>query len=81
MKFTSLILAAGLAVLAGACTTDGYGYGPYYGPSQGYAYPGRGYYAPPPNYYAPRYGYAAPYGGGYGSAPSVTFTLPLGTVP
>ena len=82
MKLISLTLATGLAVLAGACTTDRYGYGPYYGPSQGYAYPsGRGYYAPPPNYYPARHGYGTPYGG-YGAAgPSITFTFPQGTVP
>ena len=81
MKFTSLGLAVGLAILAGACATDNYGSSPYYGPSQGYAYPsGRGYYAPPPNYYPARHGYGSPYGG-YNSGPSITFTFPQGTVP
>jgi hypothetical protein len=81
MKFTSSTLAVGLAVLAGACTTGNQGYGPYYGPSQGYAYPpGPAYYAPPPNYYPARYGYGSRYAG-YNSAPSITFTLPTGTVP
>lgn len=80
MKFTCLTLAGGLAVLVGACTSDGNGYGPYYGPSQGYAQqPGYGYYAPPPNYYPTRYG--APYRGYGGSSPSITFTFPQGTVP
>ncbi len=51
MKFASLAFAAGLAVLAGACTTDRYGYGPYYG---GYGGP---YYAAAPYPY---------YGGGGG---------------
>jgi hypothetical protein len=49
MKFANPSLAVSLAILAAACA-DNSGYGPYYGPSQGYAYPsGRGYYAPPPN--------------------------------
>lgn len=79
MRFISLIVVAGLAVLAGACTTDTTGYGPYYGPAQGYApAPGYGYYGPRPYYNPPPYGYGAPYGGGYGSGPSITFTLPSG---
>ena len=79
MNSPSLIAVAGLAVLVGACTTNGYGYGPYYRPSQGYAYPtGYGYYAPAPNYYPARYAYPAPY---YGSGPSITFTFPQGTIP
>ena len=81
MKFTSSALAVGLAILAGACTTGNQGYGPYYGPSQGYAYPpGAEYYSPPPNYYPARSGYGSRYAG-YNSGPSITFTLPLGTVP
>jgi hypothetical protein len=81
MKFTTLGLVVCLATLAGACTTDNSDYGPYYGPSQGYAYPsGRGYYAPPPNYYPARYGYGSNYAG-YNSGPSITFTFPQGTVP
>jgi hypothetical protein len=72
----SLVFAAALAVLAGACTANSYGYGPYYRPSQSYAYPtGYGYYAPAPNYH-PAYG--APY---YGSGPSITFTFPQGSMP
>ena len=81
MKFTNLSLAVGFAVLGGACTTGNQGYGPYYGPSQGYAYPpGPAYYAPPPNYYPARSGYGSRYGG-YNSGPSITFTLPPGTIP
>jgi len=81
MKFSSLSLAVGSAVLAGACTTGDPGYGPYYGPSQGYAYPpGPAYYAPPPNYYPARSGYGSRYAG-YNSGPSITFTLPPGMVP
>ena len=81
MKFTSLSLAVGLAILGGACTTGNQGYGPYYGPSQGYAYPpAPAYYAPPPNYYPARSGYGSRYAG-YNSGPSITFTLPPGTVP
>ena len=81
MKFTNLSLAVCFAVLAGACTTGNQGYGPYYGPSQGYAYPpGPTYYAPPPNYYPARAGYGSRYAA-YNSGPSITFTLPLGTVP
>ena len=77
MKITGSSLAVGLAVLAGACTTGNQGYGPYYGPSQGYAYPpGAGYYAPPPNYPA-----RSGYGSRYNSGPSITFTLPHGIVP
>jgi len=80
MKFTSPGLALSLAILAGACA-DNSGYGPYYGPSQGYAYPaGRGYYAPPPNYYSAPYSYRSHYAG-YNSRPSITFTFPQGTVP
>ena len=80
MSYRSLILVAGLGVLAGACTTDGNSYGPYYGPSQGYApQPGYVYYAPPPNYYPARYG--APYREYGGGSPSITFTFPQGTVP
>ena len=73
-------LAVTLAVLAGGCTTDNYGYAPYYGPAQGYAYP-QGhpatgpYYAPPPRGYVTPYGY--PYGGA-GAGPSITFTIPQG---
>jgi len=81
MKFIRSALAVGLAILAGACTTGNQGYGPYYGPSQGYAYPpGPEYYAPPPNYYPARSGYGSRYAG-YNSGPSITFTLPVGTVP
>ncbi|MPZ34914.1 MAG: hypothetical protein GEV13_28685 [Rhodospirillales bacterium] len=81
MKFTSLGLAVGLAILAGACTTDNSSYGPYHWPSQGYAITaGRGYYAPPANYYPARYGYGSPYAG-YNTAPSITFSFPQGTVP
>jgi hypothetical protein len=81
MKLTSSALTAGLAILAGACTTGNQGYGPYYGPSQGYAYPpGPAYYAPPPNYYPARSGYGSRYAG-YNSGPSITFTLPPGMVP
>ena len=81
MKFTSLCLAVGLAILGGACTTGNQGYGPYYGPSQGYAYPpGLAYYAPSPNYYPARPGYGSRYEG-YNSGPSITFTLPHGIVP
>jgi hypothetical protein len=94
MKPICLIAAAAsIGVLAGACTTDGYG--PYYGYSQGYAYPGYGYspgYGYPPGYgyytrrpyYPARYGYAPypsyPYAGG---GPGITFTahFPQGTVP
>jgi hypothetical protein len=57
--------AAGVAVLAAGCTTDSYG--PYYGASQGYAYPSGyyqptyGYYQPSSSYYyQPRYGYYRP---------------------
>ena len=77
MKFTGLALTVGFALLAGACTTGNHGYGPYYGSSQGYAYPpSGGYYAPPPNYYYPaRSGYGSRYAG-YNSGPSITFTLP-----
>ena len=82
MKFSSWVLGVGFAFLAGACTTGNQGYGPYYGPSQGYAYPpSHGYYAPPPNYYYPaRSGYGSRYAG-YHSGPSITFTLPQGMVP
>ncbi|MFZ5782602.1 MAG: hypothetical protein ACOY4R_20575 [Pseudomonadota bacterium] len=82
-----LILAtAGLAGMALAgCTPDGYG--PYYGPSQGYVYPSSGYgyqpagyYAPRPYYQQPSYGYSAPYPP-YSQGPSITFNLPAGTVP
>ena len=70
-----------VTMMAGAYTADNSGYRPYYGPSQGYAYPsGRGYYAPPPNYYPARYGYGSHYAG-YNSGPSITFTFPQGTVP
>jgi hypothetical protein len=81
MKFTSLSFAVGLAVLGGACTTGNQGYGPYYGPSQGYAYPaGPAYYAPPPNYYPARAGYGSRYAA-YNSGPSITLTLPPSMVP
>ena len=77
MKIAMTVTVAAIATLAGGCMTDDRGYGPYYGPSQGYAYPqgyqARPYYAPPP------YGYRAPYGqpyGGSGTGPSITFTIP-----
>ena len=44
MKITMMCFAATLAAVAGACTTENHGYSPYYGPSQGYAYP-QGYHA------------------------------------
>ena len=56
--------AAGVAVFAAGCTTDTDG--PYYGYSQGYAYPTGyyqptyGYYQPTYSYYQPRYGYYQP---------------------
>ena len=80
MRIATLSAAAALAVLAGACTTDNYGYAPYYGPSQGYGYP-QGYHASRPYYAPPPYGYRAPYGypyGGAGAGPSITFSLPQG---
>ena len=80
MRIAMLIAAAALAALAGACTTDNYGYAPYYGPSQGYAYP-QGYHATRPYYAPPAYGYGAPYGhpyGGAGPGPSITFSFPQG---
>jgi hypothetical protein len=94
MKPICLIAAAAsIGLLAGGCTTDSYG--PYYGYSQGYAYPaysyspGYGYYSSPgypyysrrPYYYPQRYGYAPyPYAG---SGPGVTFTayFPQRTIP
>ena len=86
MKPTGLIAAlAGIILLAGGCTTDRYG--PYYGPSQGYAYPGYGYspgygyYNAPRPYYPARYGYAPyPYAS---SGPGITFTatFPQGPMP
>jgi hypothetical protein len=80
MKITMMCLAATLAAVAGACTIENHGYSPYYGPSQGYAYPQgyqatRPYYAPPPSGYRSPYGY--PYGGA-NSGPSITFTIPQG---
>lgn len=79
MKIKLLCLAATVAAVAGACTTENQGYAPYYGPSQGYAYP-QGYYATP--YHAPPpQGYRSPYGypyGGANSGPSITFTIPQG---
>jgi hypothetical protein len=82
MKFTNLPLAMGFAVLAGACTSGNQGSGPYYGPSQGYAYPpSHGYYSPPPNYYHPTGAGYGPRYAGYNSGPSITFTLPHGMVP
>jgi len=79
MRIALLTAAAALVTVGGGCT-DNYGYGPYYGPSQGYVYP-QGYYATRP-YYAPApYGYRAPYGypyGGAGAGPSITFTIPQG---
>jgi hypothetical protein len=86
MKRILLIIVTGLATLAGACTTttDPYGYGPYYGPSQSYAYPA-GYYNRP--YYRAPYGYgpsyygAPAYYGAPGSGASITFNLPMGGVP
>lgn len=50
MRIATLSAAAALVASAGACTTDNYGYAPYYGPSHGYVYPQDGtrpYYAPP----------------------------------
>ena len=80
MKTTGLILAAGLAIAAGACTTDNYG---RYGPSQGYVYPapGYGHYSARPYYSPPRYGYSAPYAGYGNDGPSITLTLPAANVP
>ena len=80
MKSIGIILAAGLALVAGACTQDNYG--PYYGPSQGYVYPskGYGYYGAQPYYQPAHYGYRSPYGG-HGYGPSITFTLPAGNLP
>ncbi len=49
--------AAGIAILAAGCTTDS-DY-PYYGYSQGYAYPSS-YYQPSYGYYQPTYGYYQP---------------------
>ena len=76
MKIAMTGLAVALAALASGCTPDSSDYAPYYGPSQGYAYP-RGYHSAP--YYAPApYGYRAPYGqpyGGAGPGPSITVTL------
>lgn len=82
MQRITLIVAVALAALAGACTTDQYGYQPYYGPSQGYAYPSDyGYYGRRPYYRQPYY-YGPGYGGGYGGGgPSITFNLPAGSVP
>jgi hypothetical protein len=78
MKRISLMVVVGLAALAGACTTD-QGYNPYYGPSQGYAYP-PGYYNRP--YYPGPYAQGpAYYGQGYNSGPSITLTLPAGNIP
>jgi hypothetical protein len=80
-----IVGAAALALVAGGCTNDGYG--PYYGPSQGYAYPSAygypanyGYYSPRPAYPPSPYGYGPGYAG-YNSGPSITFTFPQGTVP
>jgi hypothetical protein len=80
MKITMTCLAATLAAVAGACTTENHGYSPYYGPSQGYAYP-QGYYATRPYYAPPPSGYRSPYGypyAGASSGPSITFTIPQG---
>jgi hypothetical protein len=79
MRIALLASAVILASLAGGCATDN-GYGPYYGPSQGYAYP-QGYGDGRPYYARPSYGYRAPYGypyGGAGPGPSITFTIPQG---
>jgi hypothetical protein len=82
MKIATLSFAAALALLAGGCTTENYGHAPYYGPSQGYAYPSGYAYYPSRSYYAPAgYGYRTPYGAPYGGAgpgPSITFTFPQG---
>lgn len=80
MRTTSLMLAAGLAICAGACATDNSG---PYGPSQGYVYPapGYGHYSARQHYSPPRYGYSTPYAG-YGNAgPSITLTRPVANVP
>lgn len=78
MRIATLIATVALAVLAGACATDNYA--PYYGPSQGYAYP-QGYHATRPYSTPPPFGYRAPYGypyGGAGAGPSITFSTPQG---
>lgn len=78
MKIAMTGCALAIAALAGACTTENHGYGPYYGPSQGYAYP-QGYHASRPFYAPPPYGYRAPYSQSYrgsGTGPSITFTIP-----
>jgi len=80
----ALATAGIVGMMLAGCTPDGYG--PYYGPSQGYVYPS-GYGYQPAGYYAPRayyppsnYGYSAPYAP-YPAGPSITFNLPAGTVP
>ena len=72
------IVTAGLAALAGACTTDTYGERPYYGPSQGYA--PYGYYSQRPYYrgYGPAYYNNPGYYNNYGAGPSITFNVPMG---
>lgn len=69
--------ATALALFVSGCTTDNYG------PSQGYVYPspGHGSYAMRPYYEPARYGYHAPYGAGGNGGPSITLTVPAGTVP